>query len=263
MELDGRPLSSDPVSRPVTSYTASPPDNTIRAFRDEVLAAINVKNLIDVRSPDEFSGKILAPAHLPQEQSQRPGHIPGAINVPWSRAANEDGTFKSDEELAKLYADAGLDNSKETIAYCRIGNGPRTPGSCCGNYSDTKTSRTTTAVGQNTAPWWAPRSSWEADMCSGPKQGLTLPASVDLEKETVITGRVVDGDGQAVGGAFVRLLDSSDEFTAEVVASATGDFRFFAAPGSWTLRALSAAGNGDAVVQPSGAGIHEVDVKIT
>lgn len=107
-ELDGRPLSSDPVSRPVTSYTASPPDNTIRAFRDEVLAAINVKNLIDVRSPDEFSGKILAPAHLPQEQSQRPGHIPGAINVPWSRAANEDGTFKSDEELAKLYADAGL-----------------------------------------------------------------------------------------------------------------------------------------------------------
>ena len=112
------------------------------------------------------------------------------------------------------------------------------------------------------APWWAPRSSWEADMCSAPKQGQTLPASVDLEKETVITGRVVDRDGQAVGGAFVRLLDSSDEFTAEVVASATGDFRFFAAPGSWTLRALSAAGNGDAVVTPSGAGIHEVDVKI-
>ena len=66
-----------------------------------------------------------------------------------------------------------------------------------------------------------------------------MPASVDLEKETVITGRVVDGAGQAVGGAFVRLLDASDEFTAEVVASATGDFRFFAAPGTWTLRALS------------------------
>ena len=81
-----------------------------------------------------------------------------------------------------------------------------------------------------------------------------MPASVDLEKETVITGRVVDGDGQAVGGAFVRLLDSSDEFTAEVVASATGDFRFFAAPGSWTLRALSAAGNGDAVVGAVGRG---------
>ncbi|MDT5163545.1 MAG: hypothetical protein QOC88_439, partial [Mycobacterium sp.] len=99
-------------------------------------------------------------------------------------------------------------------------------------------------------------------MCSAPKQGQTLPASVDLEKETVITGRVVDGSGQVVGGSFVRLLDSSGEFTAEVVASATGDFRFFAAPGSWTLRALSAAGNGDAIVEPTGAGIHEVDVKI-
>ncbi len=74
-----------------------------------------------MRSPDEFSGKILAPAHLPQEQSQRAGHIPGAINVPWSKAANEDGTFKSDEDLAKLYAEAGLDGEKETIAYCRIG----------------------------------------------------------------------------------------------------------------------------------------------
>jgi thiosulfate/3-mercaptopyruvate sulfurtransferase len=120
-ELDRRPLSSDTVSRPTTSYTAAAPDNSIRAFRDEVIAAINTKNLVDVRSPDEFSGKILAPAHLPQEQSQRPGHIPGAINVPWSKAANEDGTFKSDEELAKLYADAGLDGKKETIAYCRIG----------------------------------------------------------------------------------------------------------------------------------------------
>jgi hypothetical protein len=99
-------------------------------------------------------------------------------------------------------------------------------------------------------------------MCSAPKQGLTLPAGVDLEKETVITGRVVDGSGQAVGGAFVRLLDSSDEFTAEVVASATGDFRFFAAPGTWRLRALSPAGNGDASVTPTGAGIHEVDVEV-
>jgi len=77
-----------------------------------------------------------------------------------------------------------------------------------------------------------------------------------------ITGRVLDGSGQSVGGAFVRLLDASDEFTAEVVASATGDFRFFAAPGTWTLRALSPAGNGDASVAPSGAGIHEVDVKV-
>ncbi|MCV7086322.1 DUF1416 domain-containing protein [Mycolicibacter hiberniae] len=99
-------------------------------------------------------------------------------------------------------------------------------------------------------------------MCSGPKQGLALPANVDLEKETVITGRVVDSSGATVGGAFVRLLDSSDEFTAEVVASATGDFRFFAAPGAWKVRALSSAGNGDAVVTPSGAGLHEVDIKV-
>ncbi|MGW1743301.1 sulfurtransferase [Nocardia sp. NPDC001965] len=120
-ELDGRPLSSDAVSRPATQYKAGEPDNTIRAFRDEVIAAIGTKNLVDVRSPDEFSGKILAPAHLPQEQSQRPGHIPGAINVPWSKAANEDGTFRSDAELTEIYGEAGLDGNKETIAYCRIG----------------------------------------------------------------------------------------------------------------------------------------------
>jgi thiosulfate/3-mercaptopyruvate sulfurtransferase len=120
-ELDGRTLSSDAVQRNSTSYTAKAPNNKIRAFRDEVLAAIGEKNLVDVRSPDEFSGKILAPAHLPQEQSQRAGHIPSAINVPWSKAANEDGTFKSDDDLKKLYAEAGLDDSNETIAYCRIG----------------------------------------------------------------------------------------------------------------------------------------------
>ena len=120
-ELDDRPLVKDATVRAATSYEAKPIDNSIRAFRDEVIDAINTKNLVDVRSPDEFSGKILAPAHLPQEQSQRPGHVPSAINVPWSRAANDDGTFKSDEELAKIYADAGLDGEKETIAYCRIG----------------------------------------------------------------------------------------------------------------------------------------------
>jgi thiosulfate/3-mercaptopyruvate sulfurtransferase len=120
-ELDGRPLSKDPVERAATEYRASEPDLSIRAFRDEVVAAIGSKNLVDVRSPDEFSGKILAPAHLPQEQSQRPGHVPTAINIPWSKAANEDGTFKSDADLEKLYAEQGFDDSKETIAYCRIG----------------------------------------------------------------------------------------------------------------------------------------------
>jgi len=120
-ELDSRPLVTEVPERPATSYTASAPNTAIRAFRDEVIAAIGTKNLVDVRSPDEFSGKILAPAHLPQEQSQRAGHVPTAVNVPWSKAANEDGTFKSDEDLAKLYEAAGLDGSKETIAYCRIG----------------------------------------------------------------------------------------------------------------------------------------------
>ncbi|ADG99476.1 Thiosulfate sulfurtransferase [Segniliparus rotundus DSM 44985] len=120
-ELDGRLLTATVPDRPTTDYKASEPDTSIRAFRDEVISAIGTANLVDVRSPDEFSGKILAPAHLPQEQSQRRGHIPGAINVPWSKAANEDGTFKSDEELRELYTGAGLDPGKETIAYCRIG----------------------------------------------------------------------------------------------------------------------------------------------
>jgi thiosulfate/3-mercaptopyruvate sulfurtransferase len=120
-ELDSRPLSEDAVSRPATQYQAKDADTSIRAFRDEVIAAIGQKNLVDVRSPDEFAGKLVAPAHLPQEGAQRPGHIPTAVNVPWSKAANEDGTFKSDDELRQLYADAGLDTSKDTIAYCRIG----------------------------------------------------------------------------------------------------------------------------------------------
>ncbi|MCU1656811.1 MAG: sulfurtransferase, partial [Pseudonocardiales bacterium] len=120
-ELDGRELSKDAVSRPGTAYRAQDQDLSIRAFRDEALEAIGTKNLVDVRSPDEFSGKLLAPAHLPQEQSQRGGHIPTAVNVPWSKAANEDGTFKSDADLRALYAEAGLDESKDTIAYCRIG----------------------------------------------------------------------------------------------------------------------------------------------
>ena len=120
-ELDGRPLTTDVPERVETSYVAQPQDTSIRAFRDEVVNAIGVLNLVDVRSPDEFSGKLLAPAHLPQEQAQRAGHIPTAINVPWSKAANEDGTFRSDAELAELYGTAGLDESKDTIAYCRIG----------------------------------------------------------------------------------------------------------------------------------------------
>ena len=120
-ELDSRELVDEVPTREATTYTAQEQDKSIRAFRDEVVEAIGVKNLIDVRSPDEYAGRLLAPAHLPQEQAQRAGHIPTAGNVPWSKAANDDGTFKSDDELKKLYTDAGVDWNKETIAYCRIG----------------------------------------------------------------------------------------------------------------------------------------------
>ena len=120
-ELDGRELTKDVTDRPKTTYTAKEQDRSIRAFRDEVVEAIGSKNLVDVRSPDEFSGKLMAPAHLPQEQAQRKGHIPTAVNVPWSKLANDDGTFKTDDEIRKIYAEAGLDTSKPTIAYCRIG----------------------------------------------------------------------------------------------------------------------------------------------
>ncbi len=120
-ELDSRELTDEVTERPATTYTASEPNNEIRAFRDEVVEAIGTKNLIDVRSPDEYAGRLLAPAHLPQEAAQIGGHIPTAGNVPWSKAANDDGTFRSDAELTELYADAGLDQGKDSIAYCRIG----------------------------------------------------------------------------------------------------------------------------------------------
>ncbi|WP_290057373.1 sulfurtransferase [Amycolatopsis solani] len=120
-ELDGRELNSDEVKRPATEYKAQDQDLSLRAFRDEVVQSIGAKNFVDVRSPDEFSGKLLAPAHLPQEQSQVPGHIPGALNVPWAKVANEDGTFKTEDEIKELYKDEGIDEGKGTIAYCRIG----------------------------------------------------------------------------------------------------------------------------------------------
>ncbi|MCD0485590.1 sulfurtransferase [Streptacidiphilus sp. ASG 303] len=120
-ELDSRDLVAEVPERPATEYRAKAQDTSIRAFRDDVVAAIGSANLVDVRSPDEFSGRLLAPAHLPQEQSQRPGHVPSARNIPWSKNANDDGTFKSDEELKALYEAEGVDLSQDTIAYCRIG----------------------------------------------------------------------------------------------------------------------------------------------
>jgi thiosulfate/3-mercaptopyruvate sulfurtransferase len=120
-ELDSRELVDDAVERAATTYTAGDPDLSIRAFRDEVVDAIGSKNLVDVRSPDEYAGRLLAPAHLPQEAAQRGGHIPTAKNIPWSKAANDDGTFRPDDELTTLYEGAGVDLGTSTIAYCRIG----------------------------------------------------------------------------------------------------------------------------------------------
>ncbi len=98
-------------------------------------------------------------------------------------------------------------------------------------------------------------------MCGAPDQTVALPPNTDLSKETVLTGRVLAG-GQPVGGAFVRLLDGTGEFTAEVVASASGDFRFFAAPGTWTVRALSRAGNGEAELTAAAPGLHKLQVTV-
>ena len=120
-ELDARPFVTEVPTRTASRYVAKDQDLSLRAFRDEVIAAIGVKNIVDVRSPAEFSGELAAPAHLPQEGGQVKGHVPSAKNIPWSKAANEDGTFKSDAELKEIYSTAGVDLAKETIAYCRIG----------------------------------------------------------------------------------------------------------------------------------------------
>ncbi len=122
-EAEGRPLTTDVPSYPATSYSASDGDQSIRAYRDEVLGIVNAGSvaLVDVRSPAEFSGELLAPANLPQEGSQRGGHIPGAANIPWGQAVAGDGSFKSADDLRELYGGNGIDGSRETIAYCRIG----------------------------------------------------------------------------------------------------------------------------------------------
>jgi len=118
-----RPLTTEPANVAPATYRAGQPDESIRAFRDEVLAIVEKKtpgHLVDVRSADEFSGKIIAPPGM-TETAQRAGHIPGAANIPWSQAANEDGTFKSAEALAGLYGAKGVTGADETVAYCRIG----------------------------------------------------------------------------------------------------------------------------------------------
>jgi thiosulfate/3-mercaptopyruvate sulfurtransferase len=118
---EGRPVTSDVPSYPSASFTAQPGDESIRAYRDEVLVALGKgTNLVDVRSPQEFSGELIAMAGYEQEGAQRGGHIPGAASVPWAQAVKEDGTFKSADDLRELYGGKGVLDG-ETIAYCRIG----------------------------------------------------------------------------------------------------------------------------------------------
>ena len=122
---EGRQTSTDTPSPQKRIYRSGDSDPSIRATRDYVLEVASTRNnigLVDVRAPAEFSGELLAPANLPQEGSQRGGHIPGAANIPWASAVNEsDGTFKSVEELRAIYGGKGISPDTEVITYCRIG----------------------------------------------------------------------------------------------------------------------------------------------
>lgn len=123
-ELEGRELVTEvPAHPPADPGAPAGTRAELRAFREDVLSHVGGEGnaFVDVRSPAEYTGEVLAPPHLPQEQSQVPGHIPGAANIPWASVAREDGTFKSDEELAELYGAKGVTPDKDIIAYCRIG----------------------------------------------------------------------------------------------------------------------------------------------
>ena len=118
---ENRPTTTDAPTITPQTYAANDPDTSIRALRDDVRAALGSSVLVDVRSPAEFSGELLAPENLPQEGSQRGGHIPGAVNIGWAQAVNEDSTFKSADELNEIYGGRGVTADKDVIAYCRIG----------------------------------------------------------------------------------------------------------------------------------------------
>ncbi|HXY71456.1 MAG TPA: sulfurtransferase [Actinomycetota bacterium] len=121
-ELESRELTTDAPHVASTGYRVTGGERPeIRALREEVLSKVGSSAFVDVRSPEEYRGEKLAPDHLPQEQAQVPGHIPGAANIPWAKAANDDGTFKSADELKALYGGEGITGDGETIAYCRIG----------------------------------------------------------------------------------------------------------------------------------------------
>ena len=122
--LEDRPLTKDIPAHSRTTFKASGPDEKIRAFKEHVIQSLGGRGkiLVDVRSPREFTGEILAPPEYPTEHSQRGGHIPGALNIPWGQAVNDaDGTFKAKSDLEALYQSRGVTPQKEVITYCRIG----------------------------------------------------------------------------------------------------------------------------------------------
>jgi thiosulfate/3-mercaptopyruvate sulfurtransferase len=120
---EDRPLTTDAPGRAPKTYHAKPQDHSIRAWRDDILAILDSSSdvLVDVRSPQEYSGELIAMPGYQQEGAQRGGHIPGAASIPWAQAVREDGTFKSAEDLHALYSAKGVDGSKPITAYCRIG----------------------------------------------------------------------------------------------------------------------------------------------
>jgi len=118
---EDRPVTKDIPNIPKGNFIAGEPDSSLRAYLNYVKATLGSKVLVDVRSPKEFTGELLAPPEYPTEHAQRGGHIPGAVNVPWAHAVNEDGTFKSAKELQNLYESKGVTKDKEIISYCRIG----------------------------------------------------------------------------------------------------------------------------------------------
>ncbi len=120
---EGRPTTADVPSPTAVSYSAGEADVSLRALRDTVLAAAAAggTQLVDVRSPAEFNGEVIAPENMPQEGAQRSGHVPGAASIPWLTTVNDDGTFKSAEELGDIYGSKGIDGSTDVITYCRIG----------------------------------------------------------------------------------------------------------------------------------------------
>ena len=277
-ELDSRDLVAEvrrSARRPSTR--PRPQDTAIRAFRDDVVAAIGTLNLVDVRSPDEFSGKLLAPAHLPQEQSQRPGHVPERPQHP----VVEDGQRRRHLQVRRRAQGSstrasGVDLAKDTIAYCRIGERSalhlvRAARAArpdqrqelrrlldrvrlAGRRADRARRR---QVSKHASPP-NPRQGSTTHVWST-RQAAPTPRRIK-PGETTIQGSVTR-DGEPVTG-YVRLLDSTGEFTAEVPTSATGQFRFYAAEGTWTLRALVPGGTADRTVVAQQGGLAEVAIAV-